>query len=660
MNRLSKLSRLVTNAKRYRVRLTVGVICVTLSNLAAAVSPLVLKHAIDSLRAFISEERLLYFGALIVLFAVLEGVFLFLMRRIMIGASRLMEYDLRNDLFAHLLGLSRRYYQNHRTGDIMSRATNDLNAVRMMLGPGIMYSVNTVIRLAIVLFLMLRINVALTLFALISIPAVAFAVRYFGTVIHHRFEKIQETFSEISARVQENLSGVRVIKAFTQEESEINEFKRLNQEYIQKNLQLIRVWGLFYPVLGFLLGLGGVFVLWYGGREVIGGRMTLGDFVAFNAYLGMLTWPMIALGWVINIVERGSASAGRMNQIFDTRPEIFDESVRVSVTESVPKERPSVGEVAADRTATPAAGGGHSTGRHNPPQRLRRLPLPGGVSEQSSGRRSAATGEVSAYRAERPNCEDADIPAPIQGEIDIRNLSFAYNGQVVLKNINLRIPLGATYAIVGETGSGKSTLVSLLARVHDVTDGEIFIDGVPLRKYSLQALRSSLGYVPQETFLFSEKISENIAFGVDQASMPEIQEATRLANMLHDVEEFPKQFDTMIGERGITLSGGQQQRTAIARALIRNPRILVLDDALSSVDTGTEERILSHLKVVMRDRTSILISHRVSTVKFADQIIVLKGGEIVERGTHEELTGRDGYYADLYQKQLLEEELTES
>ena len=624
MNRLSKLSRLVASAKKYRGRLTLGVLCVTVSNLAATVSPLVLQHAIDSLSTLISEERLLYFGSLVVLFAVLEGIFLFLMRRIMIGASRLMEYDLRNDLFAHLLGLSRRYYQNHRTGDIMSRATNDLNAVRMMLGPGIMYSVNTVIRMAIVLFLMLRIDVSLTLFALISIPAVAFAVRYFGKLIHQRFEKIQETFSEISARVQENLSGVRVIRAFTQEESEIGEFKRLNQEYIQKNLQLIRVWGLFYPVLGLLLGLGGVFVLWYGGREVIGGRMTLGEFVAFNAYLGMLTWPMIALGWVINIVERGSASAGRMNQIFDTQPEIFDESVKIKVNESPPVKIPPIGGVA------PSDGVGLSSATR---------PTPG---------------------PDGPRPTQEGIPREIQGEIDIRNLSFGYNGQVVLKNINLLIPLGATYAIVGETGSGKSTLVGLLARVHDVTQGEILIDGVPLRKYSLHALRSSLGYVPQETFLFSERISENIAFGVDEASPSDIREAARLANILHDVEEFPKQFDTMIGERGITLSGGQQQRTAIARALIRNPRILVLDDALSSVDTATEERILSHLKIVMRDRTSILISHRVSTVKFADQIIVLKGGEIVERGTHDELTARDGYYADLYQKQLLEEELTES
>jgi ATP-binding cassette, subfamily B, multidrug efflux pump len=655
MNRLSKLSRLVASAKKYRVRLTLGVVCVTLSNLAATVSPLVLKQAIDSLSTLISEERLLFFGALIVLFAVLEGVFLFLMRRIMIGASRLMEYDLRNDLFAHLLGLSRRYYQNHRTGDIMSRATNDLNAVRMMLGPGIMYSVNTVIRLAIVLFLMLRINVALTLFALISIPAVAFAVKYFGTVIHQRFEKIQETFSEISARVQENLSGVRVIRAFTQEESEIGEFKRLNHEYIQKNLQLIRVWGLFYPVLGFLLGLGGVFVLWYGGREVIGGRMTLGEFVAFNAYLGMLTWPMIALGWVINIVERGSASAGRMNQIFDTRPEIFDESVRVNLGQSIPRmEEPAPKKIPSMGGVAQSAGVGPSptplpTPRPDGPRPSREgisLPFP-------FSPHTALPGGVAASK-------EAGFLPPIKGEIDIRNLSFAYSGQPVLKNINLRIPLGATYAIVGETGSGKSTLVSLLARVHDITDGEIFIDSVSLQNYSLHALRSSLGYVPQETFLFSETVGENIAFGVDQASPSDVQEAARLAHILPDVEEFPKQFKTMIGERGITLSGGQQQRTAIARALIRNPRILVLDDALSSVDTATEERILSHLKVVMLDRTSILISHRVSTVKFADQIIVLKGGEIVERGTHDELAARDGYYADLYQKQLLEEELTKS
>ena len=602
MKKLAILSRLLPYTRKYQTRLAVGVVCVTLSNLAATISPLFLKYGIDSLSQRISNERLFFIGGMIVLLAVLEGIFLFLMRRIMIGASRYLEYDLRNDLFAHLLGLSRRYYQNHKTGDIMSRATNDLNAVRMMLGPGIMYSVNTIIRLVIVLFLMLRINTVLTLFALISVPLVSLAVKYFGGLIHERFEKIQEAFSEISARVQENLSGVRVIKAFTQEESEVEQFKRLNQEYIRKNLQLIRIWGTFYPMLGTLLGMGGVFVLWYGGREVIAGRITLGDFVAFNAYLGMLTWPMIALGWVINIVQRGSASLGRINQIFEVPPEI-DESIRI---------RPL-------------------------------FPSPVGK------------------RGLQQDMPDASLHVPdVQGEIDIRNLTFRYNGTPVLRGIHLHIPRGATYAIVGATGSGKSTLVNLLARVYPVTDGEIRIDGVRIQDYTLQKLRTSIGYVPQETFLFSDTLAENIAFGVNQASEAAIRDAAGLSHILPDVEEFPQRFQTLIGERGITLSGGQQQRTAIARALIRNPKILVLDDALSSVDTDTEEKILNALKIFMRDRTSIVISHRVSTVRFADQIVVLSDGRIVERGTHDELVSLDGYYADLYQKQLLEDELTRS
>jgi len=602
MKKFGTLSRLRPYLQRYRTRLIFGIISVTLSNLAAIASPLFLKYAMDSLGKSISKDRLLIFSILIVVFAILEGVFLFLMRKVMIGVSRYIEYDLRNDLFAHLLGLSRRYYQNHKTGDIMARATNDMNAVRMLLGPGIMYSANTVIGMVLVLFLMLRINVVLTLFALVIIPAVSLAVRYFGTVIHKRFEKIQEAFSEISAKVQENLAGVRVIKAFTQEASEIEQFQRLNREYIQKNLQLIRIWGTFYPLLGALLGLGGVFVLWIGGREVIAGHITLGDFVAFNAYLGMLSWPMIALGWVINIVERGTASLGRLSHIFDSQPEITDDSVTIRPLSFI------------------------VTGTAKPSQ-------------------------ASQTRAALPQ---------IQGEIEFKNLSFAYNGTQVLRNINLHIPHGSTYAIVGETGSGKSTLVNLLARVYDVSEGEILIDKIPIQKYALYTLRSHIGYVPQETFLFSQTIRENIAFGVEQASEGEISEAARLAQILPDVEGFPRKFDTLVGERGITLSGGQQQRTAIARALIRNPRILVLDDALSSVDTYTEERILSALKEIMRDRTSILISHRVSTVRFADQIIVLKDGSIVERGTHEELLDQDGYYADLYQKQLLEEELEET
>jgi ATP-binding cassette subfamily B multidrug efflux pump len=614
MKKITSLSRLLGYLQKYQTRLILGGVCVTLSNLAATISPLVLKYAIDSLGQVISPERLLFFSALIVLFAVVEGIFLFLMRRIMIGVSRYLEYDLRNDLFAHLLGLSRRYYQNHKTGDIMSRVTNDLNAVRMMLGPGIMYSVNTVIRMAIVLLLMLRINTVLTLFALISVPVVALAVKYFGAIIHERFERIQEAFSEISARVQENLSGVRVIKAFTQEQSEIEQFKQLNQEYIRKNLQLIRIWGTFYPMLGTLLGLGGVFVLWYGGREVIAGHITLGDFVAFSAYLGMLTWPMIALGWVINIVQRGSASMDRVSEILDSPPEIIDDSIRIRPEVSVHPIRSRI---------------------MSPQTSLAKVGLPTGL----------------------PN---APLHTEIRGEIEIKNLTFAYNGVPVLKNINLRIPPGDTYAIVGETGSGKSSLVNLLARVYEVTDGEILIDGRRIQDYPLHTLRSSIGYVPQETFLFSDTIADNIAFGVEHPSPADVREAARLAHILSDIEEFPKQFETLIGERGVTLSGGQQQRTAIARALIRNPRILVLDDALSSVDTQTEERILSALKVIMRDRTSLLISHRVSTVRFADQIIVLKEGSIVERGTHDELVQLDGYYADLYQKQLLEEELTRS
>ncbi len=627
MGRLQTLAPLRPYLRRYQPRLILGFICVVLSNAAAVLSPLVLKFAVDSLKQPVQRDRLLLYSLLIVGFAILEGLFLFLMRKILIGISRYMEYDMRNDLFAHLLGLSRRYYQQNRTGDIMSRATNDMNAVRMLLGPGIMYSANTVVRMIVVLFLMLRISLVLTGFALVTIPTVSLAVKYFGSLIHKRFEKVQEAFSEISARAQENLAGVRVIRAFTQESSEIEQFRRLNQDYVQKNLQLIRIWGTFYPLLGALLGAGGVFILWLGGRQVMAGQITLGDFVAFNAYLGMLTWPMIALGWVINIMERGMASMGRISRILDAPAEVIDNSVRVSPQTLLAAETPEEGALLRQ------------------PRDLDRV--------------SPAVGEIRDW-GKALSQKQPEPPQVVFGEIEFDHVSFAYNGTPVLRDIDLRIPQGATYAIVGETGSGKSTLINLLGRLYDLNQGEIRIDGIPIQRYHLQTLRRSIGYVPQETFLFSQTIRENIAFGIEEGREEEIGEAARLAHILPDIEEFPRKFETFIGERGITLSGGQQQRTAIARALIRNPRILILDDALSSVDTYTEEKILSALKDIMRDRTSILISHRVSTVRFADQIIVLNGGQIVERGTHDELLGLTGYYADLYQKQLLEEELAES
>ena len=569
--------------KKYQRSYWIGTVCLVVTNGIWIVFPQVIRRAIDDLGSGVYRHTLPAYGLMLLAIAGAKGIFQYLTRSILIGVSREIEFDLRNDLFRHLETLSSSFYQRTRTGDIMARATNDLNAVRMLLGPGIMYSANTIVFTLGALLFMRSISFKLTLYAFLPLPIVSVAIQYFGRRIHERFERIQAMFSEISARAQENFSGARVIRAYVQEEAEAAEFETANQEYIARSLKLVRLMGMLWPTLETMLGLAIVLVLWIGGRQVILGRMTPGDFVAFNTYMVQLTFPIIALGWVINIFQRGTASMLRINELLVEKPDIAD----------------------GDGT-TPALSG-----------------------------------------------------APIRGEIEFRNLNFAYNGTMVLHDINLKIPEGSSLAIVGPTGSGKTTLVDLIPRVYDAPPGTVFIDRRPVRDYPLETLRQNVGFVPQETFLFSDTIRENIAFGVTSASDEAIRAAAQAANIAEDIESFPEQYKTMVGERGITLSGGQKQRTAIARAIIRNPRILVLDDALSSVDTQTEDKILNHLRTLMRGRTTIFISHRVSTVRNADRIAVLYGGRIVELGTHDELIARNGYYTELYNKQLLEEELAE-
>lgn len=562
---------------RYRWSLALGLFCLVLKDLLYAGQPLMIRGAVDALQDR-GANLFVRYGLYLVALSLAKGVFQYWMRVILIGVSRDIEYDLRNDLFAHLVWLSPDYYERTRTGDIMARATNDLNAVRMMLGPGLMYWTETSLTFALAIAIMIRFDWRLAMFSLLPAPAVSLSVIYFGRRIHARFERIQAMFSDISSRVQENLSGVRMIRAFAQENAELRRFKQLNQQYIAQNLKLVRIQGFFQPLLEALIGLTFLVVLWMGGRQVLLGRISLGSFVMFNTYMGMLVWPMIALGWVINLMQRGSASLNRINQILHEAPSI---------------------------------------------------------------QASAAAKPLQA----------------VHGEIEFRDVSVHYGNGSALARIDLRIHEGATFAVVGHTGSGKTTLVSLVPRLMDPTSGRILLDGADLRELDPAAVRRQIGFVPQETFLFSATVSENIAFGVEGATAAEIRSAAEIAGLATDIEGFPEGYNTMVGERGITLSGGQKQRTAIARAILRNPRILILDDALSSVDTLTEERILNHLADVMRGRTVILISHRVSTVRQADRIVVLEKGSIVEQGTHTELMDMGGYYASLSQKQMLEEEL---
>ena len=552
-----------------------GGLCLVMKDLAQALQPLMIRGAVDSFR---NGAVFVRFAGYLVGLALLKGIFQYWMRVILIGISRDIEFDLRNDLFAHLIRLSPEYYARTRTGDIMARATNDLNAVRMMLGPGVMYWFETSLTFILAIAIMTHVDWRLALFAVMPAPAVSLAVSLFGRMIHERFEQIQAMFSDVSSRVQENLAGVRMIRAFVQEKAEMRRFETLNRDYIAQNIRLVRIQGIFQPLLESLIGVTFLVVLWVGGKQVLAGRISVGSFVMFNTYMGMLVWPMIALGWVVNLMQRGSASLQRINDILREQPSIAS-----------PPDPVSLGAV--------------------------------------------------------------------RGEIEFRRATVDYGSGPALNAIDLRIPAGTTLAVVGHTGSGKTTLVNLLPRLFDPTGGAVLLDGIDLRRVDPAELRRHIGFVPQETFLFSATIAANIAFGVEEANPEQIRRAAEMAGLAGDIEGFPLGYDTLVGERGITLSGGQKQRTAIARALLREPRILILDDALSAVDTQTEEQILTHLAGMMRGRTVILISHRVSTVRQADAIVVLEHGKIVERGTHEELVEAGGYYAALSQKQMLEEEL---
>ncbi len=567
---------------RYRWGYLWGTLALTATNAIWVLFPKVIGQAVNDLNGHATRQKILFYAGLLIGIALIKGVFLYSSRWILIGISREIEYDLRNDLFRQLEKQDSGYYQRYRTGDIMARLTNDLNAVRQLLGPAIMYSANTVLFSVGALYFLLHISPWLTLVALAPMPIASILVQYFGARIHERFERIQASFSEITSHAQENFSGARLIRAFAREESQIDSFEKANQDYIGRALRLVQLMGMLWPTLEFVLGVSMVITLFAGGQLVLRHKIDVGDFTAFNTYMILLTFPIIAVGWVINLFQRGTASIKRIDEILRSEPDIDDSRA------------------------------------------------------------------------------DASIPADLvlRGEIEFRGLSFAYGDKNVLSNIHLSVPAGSTLAIVGPTGSGKSTLIGLIPRLLDVDEDGLWIDGRPVRSYPLKVLRSNIGVVPQETFLFSETIRENLCFGAPDATDEEVMEAAEAAYIRREFEEFPEGFDTLVGERGATLSGGQKQRTSIARALLRHPRILILDDALASVDTYTEERILQGLRRYVKDCTTILISHRISTVRDADQIAVLAAGRIIELGTHESLLARGGYYAGLYEKQLLEEELS--
>jgi len=583
---MKPLLRLIPYLKKYKKTLVLGLLTVVFSNIFTVYQPYLVGNAIDKLKdglkaGQIDARGLLLYAGIIVALSLVAGFFTFLTRQTIIVVSRHIEFDLRNDFLSHIQKLSLPYFQKTPTGDLMAHATNDIGAVRNAVGPGIMYPMDTIMTFTMVLAMMLWSDWRLTLLALIPLPLVSFAVYRLGKMIHEKFEGRQQQFSVLTTRAQENLSGIRIVKAYVREEYEISRFRELSWDYLGKNLVLAKIQSVMWPLMFMLVGCSLVITVYFGGLKVIEGSLTIGTLTAYFGYLMLLIWPMIAFGWVTNILQQGAASMGRLAKIFDTEPEIRDdESTDYSVKE-------------------------------------------------------------------------------IKGGIEFRNVSFTHKGMEnpILKNISLEIPAGKTVAIVGYTGSGKSTLVNLLPRLYETTAGQLLIDGVDIKKIPLEVLRSNIGYVQQETFLFSDTLLENISYGLDNGTLEHVKAAAEISQIAKDIKGFAKGYDTMLGERGITLSGGQKQRTSIARAVMRNPRILILDDALSAVDTYTEEEILKRLRTVMNDRTSIVISHRISTVKGADIIIVLDKGMIAEKGTHDELVALGGIYADLYEKQLLEEEL---